>query len=357
MKSINLAAARAALAAALALAALFLAGCGGSNPGSSGSDSGKSTDPIPVQTSILELQSFSSYLEATGTVKARNHIDIIVEEGGLLRRVLVDKGQVVQAGSTLAMLESPVLAASFQQAEAAMKQAELDYNTKKVLFEKKAISQNEYLNAKYAYEAAKAAYALTKARYDKLSITAPIGGRINRRYYDLGAYANPMTPIFELIDNERLRIEAGVAERFMGTIQIGTPVEITFDAYPDLLVKAEVTYISHSIDPQNRTFDIEVEIPNPQQRLAPEMVADLKIRQKVFESQIIVPVDALIESEQGWYVFVEESGRAHKVTVHKLAVYEDTVLVEGLEAGQKLITVGHQNLSEGDPVAVTPDMT
>ncbi len=355
MKRINTAARRATSASALALAvtALFLAACGGSNPESSESDSGKALDPIPVQTSILELQSFCSYLEATGTVKARSHIDIIVEEGGLLRRILVDKGQVVEAGSTLALLENPILAAGFQQAEAALKQAELDYNSKKVLFEKKAISQNEYLNAQYALDAAKAAYALMKARYDKLSITAPIGGRINQRYYDLGAYANPMTPIFELIDDERLRIEAGVAERFMGTVQIGTPVQISFDAYPVLSVEAEVTYISQSIDPRNRTFDIEIEIPNPEQRLAPEMVANLKIRQRVFEDRIVVPVDTLIESEQGWYVFVEESGRALKVAVQKLAVYEDTVLIEGLKAGQKLITVGHQNLSEGDPVAAT----
>ncbi|UCF97043.1 MAG: efflux RND transporter periplasmic adaptor subunit [Spirochaetaceae bacterium] len=341
------------LTAVLGLAALILVACSSPNPGSPGSDAGSRRDPVPVRTSVLELQSFSSYLQATGTVKARNRIDIVVEEGGILRRILVDKGQVVAAGSILAVLDNPVLAAGYQQAEAVMKQAELDHNSKKVLFEQNAISQNEYLNAKYSFEAAQAAYALTKARYEKLSISAPIGGRINRRYYDLGAYANPMTPIFELIDNEKLRVEAGVAERFMGTIQLGTQVEITFDAYPDLLVEAEVSYISQSIDPQNRTFDIEVEIPNPEQRLAPEMVADLKIRQRVFESQIVVPVDALIESEQGWHVYVEESGRAHQVRVRKLAVYEDTVLVEGLTAGQRLITVGHQNLSDGDPVVTS----
>ena len=162
-----------------------------------------------------------------------------------------------------------------------------------------------------------------------------------------------MTAIYELIDNERLRIVAGVAERFMGTVEVGTPVVISFDAYPSMIVEAEVSYISHSIDPLNRTFDIEIEMPNPQRRLAPEMVADVKIRQQVFENQIVVPVDALIETEQGWHVYVEEQGQARKVSVLKLAIYEDVVLVEGLQAGQKLITVGHQNLSEGDPVAVT----
>jgi membrane fusion protein (multidrug efflux system) len=341
----------------LVAAALSLAACGDPRP--QVSTAGNSTEPVPVRTSTLKLQSFASYLEATGTVKARNHIDIIVEEGGLLRRILVEKGQLVKAGSTLAVLENPVLAAGLQQAEAAMKQAELDHDSKKVLFDQKAISQNEYLNAKFSFEAAQAAYALTKARYGKLTISAPIDGRINRRYYDLGAYANPMTPIFELIDDERLRIEAGVAERFMSTIQIGTPVQITFDAYPDMRLDAEVSYVSHSIDPQNRTFDIEVEIPNPQGRLAAEMVADLRIRQQVFDRQIVVPIDALIETEEGWHVFVEQSGRAHKVSVRKVAVYEDTVLVEGLQAGQKLITVGQHNLSEGDPVSVTPapDMT
>jgi membrane fusion protein (multidrug efflux system) len=341
----------------LAAAALSVAACGNPNPQES--NNGKATEPIPVVTSTLKLRTFSSYLEATGTVKARNHINIVVEEAGLLRRILVEKGQIVKAGSTLAVLENPVLAASLQQAEAAMKQAELDHDSKKVLFDQKAISQNEYLNAKYAFEAAQAAYALSRARYEKLTITAPIDGRINQRYYDLGAYANPMTPIFELIDDEKLRIESGVAERFMGTIQKGTPVQITFDAYPDMRLDAEVSYVSHSIDPQNRTFDIEVEIPNPERRLAPEMVADLKIRQREYDRQIVVPIDALIETEDGWHVFVEQSGRAHKVSVRKVAVYEDTVLVEGLEAGQKLITVGQHSLSEGDPVAVTPapDMT
>ena len=111
---------------------------------------------VSVQTVILKQQSFTSYLEVTGTVKARNHIDIIVEEGGVLRKILLDKGQMATAGSTLAVPENKVLSASFRQAEAALKQAELDHDSKKVLFDKKAISRNEYLNSKYAFDAAKA---------------------------------------------------------------------------------------------------------------------------------------------------------------------------------------------------------
>lgn len=338
--------------AVIVLSTLFLAACGGPSNRQGLVPSGEKK-VVSVQTEILKQQSFTSYLEVTGTVKARNHIDIIVEEGGVLRKILLDKGQMATAGSTLAVLENKVLLATFQQAEAALKQAELDHDSKKVLFDKKAISQNEYLNSKYAFDSAKAGYALAEARYEKLTITAPIGGLVNQRYYDLGAYTNPMTAIFELIDSERLRIVAGVAERFMGTVEVGTPVVVSFDAYPNTVVEAEVSFISRSIDPMNRTFDIEIEMPNPQRRLAPEMVADVKIRQQVFEKQIVVPVDALIETEQGWHVYVEEQGQARKVSVRKLAIYEDVVLVEGLLAGQKLITVGHQNLSEGDPVAVT----
>lgn len=307
---------------------------------------------IPVKTMRLQPQEFSSYLEITGTVKARNHINIVVEEGGILKRVLIDKGHYANKGDTLAILENKILEASFQQARATLKQAELDFNSKKVLYEKKAISENEFLSSKYAYDAALSAYKLAYARYQKLFITAPMRGLVNNRYYDIGAYATPMTPIFEFIDNEWLKVNAGVAERFIKDIKIGTPVEIRFDAFPDLKIQSKISFVSRSINPVNRTFEIEVEFPNPQQRLAPEMVANLKILRTRVENQIVIPVDALIETEEGWFVYVVENNRAKKVAVQQKAIFNHSVLVDGLNPGAQLVVVGHQELSDGVPVSI-----
>jgi membrane fusion protein (multidrug efflux system) len=307
---------------------------------------------VPVQTMELELQSFSDFLDITGTVHARNHIEIVVEEGGILKNIQIDKGTYVTQGDVLAVLENRTLEANYKAAQASLHQAELDYTSKKVLFDKKAISENEFLTSQYNLEAVQAALELTKARYDKLSIAAPGKGLVNNRYYDLGAYVNPLTPIFELIDEEYVIIRAGVAERFLGNVRIGTPVEIIFDAYPDLEVEAEISFISRRIDPEDRTFRIEMEFKNPDLKLFPQMIANIRVRHQEFSNRIVIPLDSLMQSEEGWFVFVENDGRAKRIDVQKVAIHEDRVLVDGLSPGQNIVTVGHQDLSDGDFIEV-----
>ncbi len=338
------------LAVLMILASLLLMQCG--DEGNAEASAARIEKVIPVKTISLEAQSFEDYLQVTGTVNARNHINIIVEEGGILKKVPIDKGRRAAAGDTLAILENKVLEAGYHQARAALQQAELDHRSKKVLFEKRAISENEFLNAEYALAAANAAYEMASVRYSKLSITAPLKGLVNNRYYDLGAYTNPMTPIFEFIDNDYMKIRAGVAERFLGDINIGTPVEVTFDAYPDMKIDAKISFISGSVAPENRTVEIEIQVPNQGGKLAPNMIANVRVLRQSYRDRVVIPLDALIQSEEGWYVFVSNSHHARKIYVEKEAVYENRVLVSGLEPGQQLVVVGHHELSDGDSLQI-----
>jgi membrane fusion protein (multidrug efflux system) len=301
-----------------------------------------------VKTISLSPRPFNEYLQITGTSKARNHIDIIVEEGGILKQIYRDKGSYVRKGDTLAILENRIIRAGYDESVAALNQAKLDFNSKEVLFQKKAISENEFLSAKYQMERAQAVYDLARARYDKLFITAPISGYIDNRFYDFGAYTMPMTRIFNLVDNKELKIRAGVAERFLPDIDVGTLAEITFDAFPDMTIQSKVSFISKSINPENRTFEIEIAIANPSGKLTSEMIADIRLLRRSFQDKIVIPLDALIDSEQGRYVFVANENKAEKKDIQILAVYEDSVLVEGLAAQQNLIVLGQRELSDGD---------
>lgn len=310
------------------------------------------TRAVSVRTVSLQPRPFQEYLHITGTLKARNQIDLIAEEGGVLKDIRKDKGNYVRAGDTLAVLENRVLRASYEEARAAKSQAELDYNSKNVLYGKKAISENEYLSSKYSFERANATYDLARARYDKLFIIAPISGFVNSRAFDRGAYIMPMSALYNLVDNKTLKIRAGVAERFIADINTGTPAEITFDAYPDMKLEASVDFVSQSIDPSSRTFEVELGIPNPEGRLAPEMIANLKLLRRSYQAKIVVPMDALIESESGRYVFIANNDRAQRIDVNILAVYEDSVLVEGLYKDQSLVVVGQRDLTDGDPLDI-----
>ena len=340
------------LIGAIFLTSFYWLGCAEEGDAKAANTTSASENATPVKVMPLKTQSFSNYLTVTGTVAARNHIRILVEEGGTLKKILKDKGRYAKSGELLAILENKILEAAFQQANAALQQARLDNKSKTVLYEKRAISENEFLNSKYKLQSAQAAYDLAKARFDKLHITAPIGGLVNDRYYDLGAYANPMTPMFELIDNQVMKIRAGVAERFLSEIKVGTPAEITFDAYPGVKYNATVSFVSRSIDPKNRTFVIEIQLPNRDHKLAPEMVANVRILREKMTNRIVLPLDALMESEKGWYVFITDGNIAKKAPVTQEAIYRDKVAVKGLQAGQQLIYIGQRNLSDGDTISI-----
>lgn len=310
---------------------------------------------IPVKTMWIKLKPFSEYLKVTGTVKARNQIRVVAEEAGTLEKILKDKGSYVRRGDTLAVLDNQIVSASFRDTRAALHQAEIEFKSKSVLYEQKAISELEFLASKYGLERAQAAYDLARARYNKLFIRAPISGFINSRYFDKGAYIMPPSPLFDLIDNSTVKIQAGVAERFLADIHKDSPVEITFDAFPDMKIDAPVTFVSQSIDPVSRTFEIEIELENPQRKLAPEMIANLNILRKQYSDRVVVPLDALIESEAGRYVFVNQQGVAKRLPVQIVSISRDSVLVEGLQPDSELIVVGQQEVSDGDLLLVKND--
>lgn len=316
-------------------------------------DQTNETNGIAVKTMILQPRPFAEYLQVTGTLEARNRIKVIAEEAGTLRRIIKDKGSFVRAGDTLAIIENKVIEASYDEAKAALNTAELDFGSKKVLYEKRAISENEYLAAKYGLERAQAAYELNKARHSKLYLVAPLNGYVNDRMIDLGAFAMPMSPVFDFIDNAYMKITTGVAERFLNDIQIGTPVDISFDALPDLKLENKVSFIIRSIDDMSRTFQVQIDIPNPERKLVPQMVANVKLLRRSYENQIVIPLDAVIESETGRYAFIAtENHHARKIPLTLKAIYEDSVLVDGLSPYQELIVVGQQEITDGDQISI-----
>jgi len=316
-------------------------------------DSNSKTNPgLPVVTKALQKTAFEEYLNLTGVVKARNQIKVVAEESGIVVEMQHDKGAMVQQGAVLARIENKVLQASYQEARAARDQAQLDFNSSKVLAEKNAISENEFEKSRLNLERAQAAYELAKARYDKLTLRAPIAGYVNARYFDMGAYISPGSPMYEIVDNGRLKVSAGVAERFMRFIDKGSNVQLTFDAYPDLVINSDITFVSRSIDPQSRTFQIETEFSNVDNRLAPEMIANVRLLKQKFSDGIVIPIDALIDSEKGRYVFLADQNVAKKKIINIEAFHNDSVLVSGLSAGQELVVTGQRELTEGDTLNI-----
>jgi membrane fusion protein, multidrug efflux system len=311
----------------------------------------KTESGIAVTVITLENEPFEEYLNLTGIIKANSQINIVAEESGILVEIRKDKGSRVRKGDVLAVIENKITEASAEQAEAMYQQAEIDFNSSKILYGKKAISENEFKTAELRLKAAKAAYDLNNTHRQKLTIKAPISGYVNARYFDLGGYISPASPLFEIVDNSKMKVTIGVAQRFFSYIRNGSEVELTFDAFPDLTVNSKVSFVAKSIDPKNGTFNVETAFKNPGQ-LAPEMIANIKLLKQKHDSSISVPIDAVIDSESGRYVFIADGNIARRTDIKIQAIQEAKVMVDGLSQNDRLIIAGQRSLSDGDTLNV-----
>ncbi|RMH61519.1 MAG: efflux RND transporter periplasmic adaptor subunit [Calditrichaeota bacterium] len=318
----------------------------------------QATTHISVRVHPVEPRPFEEHIHITGVVKARSQINVVAEESGTVKTFFVKKGQKVEAGAPLLELDNPVLLAAERDAKAALKQAELEAESARIMYEQKALSHNDYQRARLARERAAAAYDIAHTRATHLKPVAPVPGVINNRYVDKGAWVGPGTPLFEVVDLSEMHVTAGVPERYYPYITPGSKAVVRFDAWPDKQVTATITYVARSINPKNRTFDVELTLPpSVKLPLSPQMVANMQIVKQRTENGTVIPLDAIIESEKGRFVFMEDQNIARKHAVTLNAISGDSALVAGINAGDRLIIAGQRQVSDGDSVHVIIDET
>ncbi|HHM02320.1 MAG TPA: efflux RND transporter periplasmic adaptor subunit [Caldithrix abyssi] len=311
---------------------------------------------VAVRIMRVEPQPFVEYIHTTGTVKAQNQIRVVAEEAGILKSILFDKGRSVKKDAVLAVLENNIVQAAYRDAEAALEQARINEKSARTLKEKEAISDNDFQLARLNRIRAEAARDIAATRREKLNVTAPISGYVNERFADLGAYISPGTPLFEIVDLSSIKIVAGIAERFFPYIKSGTQAEVSFDAYPLKRFEARITFVARSIDPQSRTFNIELELPRSGDTpLSPQMMANIRLTKRRIDSGMVIPLDAIIESENGRFVFLRKDAVAKRKPVTVEAINGDRALVGGLQPGEQLVIVGQRQVSEGDTLNVIQD--
>ncbi len=324
--------------------------------GESQAETGKAEKGTAVKILNIQPRPFMEYIHTTGTVKANNQIMVVAEESGILEKVYFDKGRQVSRGDVLARLNNDIIVAGYKDAQAALEQALINEKSARLLYEKEALSDNDFQLARLNRIRAEAARDIAATRREKLNIKAPISGYVNERYVDTGAFISPGTAVFEIVDLSRFKIVAGIAERFMPYLSPGTPAEVTFDAWPGKRIQGTISYVGRSINPENRTFNIEIEVPLEKDiPLSPQMMANIRLAKRSVNQGIVIPLDAIIESESGRFVYLKDDAVAKKQNITIEAINGDHALVSGVRAGQELIVMGQRQLSDGDTLLVIQD--
>lgn len=356
---------------ALITGAVLAAGCARSDVSNSDAQDDQNTRAVRVETLVLAEQAFDDVIEVTGAVEALDDASLSAQANGSVV-TLTPLGSFVRQGQLVAQLDPGIAQAAMRQAEAQVESAaashrlaEDNLRRNEPLFQDSIISALEFENVRAQHSqaaaslaSAEAARAQAEEQLRNTRVAAPFNGTVEEHFVRRGEQVTAGTPVARVVSTGRVKVAAGVPERFAGDVTRGTPVRVSLNAYGTAQgIPASVTFAGGTIDPQSRTFPIEVEIPNPDGRIKPEMVAVLHVTRARLTDVVIAPRPALIREETGFIVYVvDRTGnlpRARRQSVEVGAAYQNEVVLEsGVEPGDEIVVLGQSGVSGGDVLEV-----
>lgn len=367
------------LALATLALALLVAGCTGAdgaedtattNEASATTTTAPAARSVRVETLTLQPTNFQNIIELTGSVEAQDDATLSAQSAGTLTS-LTALGTSVRAGQLVAQIDPKLINAAVQQAEAAVEVAQAQFDLaddnlkrQEPLYRDSIISAIEYENARAQFNQARATLSqnralLTQAQEQLANtrITAPFAGKVEQHFVERGEQMTPGLPVVRIVNTNRVKVNVGVPERFAADISEGTPVEVSFAAYRGARRPGTITFVGSVINPNNRTFPIELELENTDGLLKPEMVADVFVTREQLSDVVVVPQSSIVRDETGNSVFVvnSQSGQniAERRSVRLGGSYEGrSVVSEGLQTGDEVIILGQSNVTTGDQVEV-----
>ncbi|MDQ3418466.1 MAG: efflux RND transporter periplasmic adaptor subunit [Acidobacteriota bacterium] len=395
------------LAATLALAGV--AGCSGGDAASApaaqgaagGRGGGGARPPMPVEFAAVSRGNVAERVTLVGNLIGAATVEAVPRVNGRLQSVSVRLGDAVRRGQPIAKVEDREIQEQVNQAEAAYKvsqalirQREADLNLaqtnlerNRTLLERELLPRQTFDDTEARHQAAvaqldlaRAQFEQSKSRLDELKInlantviSSPVDGFVGKRYLDPGASVSPNVPVASIVDIRTVRMVANVVEKDVKRLSIGMPAQVEVDAFPGEKFVGRVARIAPVFDPQTRTAEMEIEIPNAGYRLKPGMYSRVDLTTESRENAMTVPSNAVVEVQGKLGVFVASTAgpqpasnppagaapgassmtakfQAVQVGIRQGAHVEIT---SGLSDGARVITTGATALKDGDRIVAS----
>ncbi|RYY07731.1 MAG: efflux RND transporter periplasmic adaptor subunit [Sphingobacteriaceae bacterium] len=313
-----------------------------------GTDSAKSTD---VSTIEVKAGNFTNYVQIQGKIDAQDNVTAYPQSPGTITAINARPGQHVSKGQILVQLDNSVLKQNIAQAQSQISLLNTLFQRQKNLWDQKIGTEVQYLQAQTNLQSAQKQAAALRQQSDMYRIISPISGTIDQMDLKLGQVAQPGVTGIRIVNADVLKVKADVPESYSGSVGTGNNVKILVPDANDSLV-TKITFAAKAIDPTSRSFAVEIKLP-ARKSLRPNMTAILKIADYNKSKAISVPVKAIQKSEDGDYVFINNSGTAKRKNVKVGTTYGgQSEILSGLSAGDQLITAGATDIEDGDKVKV-----
>ena len=315
---------------------------------------------VYISTISPDVNKFFHKVQLRGTVFSRSNVLLNPEMIGRLKRIYVKEGDSVIKGQILAEINSDVLNNSILEIETNLELFKVIYERQKNLWENNIGSEIEYLKSKSNYDALLKRFETNKIQLLKYKIASPFNGMIDKVFLNEGEMSSPASPIFRIFSGKDSYLNLDASEAYIGKFNINDNVDIVIPN-SDTKVESKILSIGQVIDVQNRSFSIEIDIPESFQELVkPNQVMVIEMVDYSNPNAILIPSNVIYRDDTGEYVFgtKEFDGTiiAKKIPVILGKSYNyKSEIVEGLDGSEIIIDKGSTEVIEGTYVQIIKD--
>jgi membrane fusion protein (multidrug efflux system) len=315
---------------------------------------------IPLITTFTATQEvFQHFLELQGQVETKQNIVLMPEISGILSEVFVKNGQKVSKGQLLARIDDGGMSQQLAQMQIQADLAKTTFERQQRLWEQKIGSEIQYLQAKSNFEGQQSAVRQMQSQLAKTGVRAPFSGTIDNVLTEQGSVVSPgQTQLFRIVNLSDMYIKTDVPESYISSVTKGKEVQVNFPVLGKSL-DAKVRQAGNFINPNNRTFKIEIDVPNNDNSIKPNLTARLRINDYTNENALLIPQSIISENAEGeQYIYVlknkeNDKAEAQRVIIKTGKTQGDVIeVLEGLKDGDEIIKEGARSVKDGQNVKI-----
>ncbi len=306
-----------------------------------------------VSVAPLSAETFRHYVELQGSVDAKNNVLVTPKSGGAITAMYVREGDYVNTGTVIGKIDDSILRESLEEIKTQMTLANTLFDKQKNLWDQKIGTEIQFLQAKNNKEGLERKLATLNSQLAQSRIVSPMSGVVDQVNVKVGEMASPGVGVVRIVNLSNLKVMAKVSDTYAASVKKGDEVIVKF---PDLKkeYKAKISFVSTTVDPLSRTFTIEANLPSAKE-IKPNMMAQIQINDATSKNALAIDQNFVQSTEKGNVVYVAVTEGNKKVANAKevktgLSYNGKIEILEGLTAGDQLITLGYQEVSDGQPI-------
>ncbi|KAA0990147.1 efflux RND transporter periplasmic adaptor subunit [Dyadobacter aurulentus] len=308
----------------------------------------------PVSVDTLTSETFRHYVELQGTVDAKNNVMVTPKSGGVVVAMNVKEGDYVKAGTVIGKIDNSLLTESLEELKTQLSLANTLYEKQKNLWDQKIGTELQFLQAKNNKESLERRMSTLNTQLSQTNIVSPMAGVVDMVNVKVGEMASPGMGVVRIVNLSNLKVSAKVSDTYAASVKKGDEVIVKF---PDLKkeYKARVSFVSTAVDPLSRTFTIEANLPSDRD-IKPNMMANVQINDATKKNALAIDQNYVQSTEKGNVVYVAVAEGNKKIAKARdvktgLSYNGKIEILSGLSAGDQLITLGYQEVSDGQPIS------